>query len=95
MYYKTYSKKNNRNQQFFNSSKSCTFKILKKNFFSKNLSSRNSLSVLNEDDIETFKKDDNSLNSILDYSSLDNNIQKHKRDVYGFETPKKINYDYI
>ena len=92
-YYNKFSKNNNRNQQFFNSSKSCTsFNNLKKKFISK---SRNSLSVLNEDDIETFKKDDNSSNSILDYSSLDNNKQIPKSDIIFFETPKQINYDYI
>ena len=92
-YYNKFSKNNNRNQQFFNSSKCCTsFNNLKKKFISK---SRNSLSVLNEDDIETFKKDDNSSNSILDYSSLDNNIQIPKSDIIFFETPRQINYDYI
>ena len=80
-----------RNQQFFNSSKSCTsHNNLKKNFIS-----RNSISVLKEDDIETFKKDGNSLNSKIDYSPKDNNIQIPKNDICFYETQKQINYDYI
>ena len=92
-YYKTYFKNNTDKEKFLNSSKSCiTFNKQNQN----NLNSLNSLIILNEDDIETFKRENNSLNSISDSSSsLENNIQIPKSDKYFFESSKKINYDYI
>ena len=95
-YYKTYFKNNTDKvdkEKFLNSSKSCiTFNKQNQN----NLNSLNSLIILNEDDIETFKRENNSLNSISDSSSsLENNIQIPKSDKYFFESSKKITYDYI
>ena len=94
-YYKTYFKNNTDKEKFLNSSKSyITFNKHKHNI--RNLNSLNSLIILNEDDIETFKRENNSLNSISDSSSsLENNIQIPKSDKYFFESSKKITYDYI
>ena len=94
-YYKTYFKNNTNKEKPLNSSKSrITFNKHKHNI--RNLNSLNSLIILNEDDIETFKRENNSLNSISDSSSsLENNIQIPKSDKYFFESSKKITYDYI
>ena len=96
LYYRTHFKNNNNNQHFLNSSKSNkAFNNHRINFSSKNFSSRNSLVVLNEDDIETLKKGDNSFNSIQNIPSLGNFIKIPERDIHSFETPKQTIYDYI
>ena len=96
LHYRTHSKNNNNNHHFLNSSKSYkTFNNHRINFSSKNFSSRNSLIVLNEDDIETLKKGDNSFNSIQNIPSLGNFIKIPERDIHYFETPKQTTYDYI
>ena len=92
--YKTYYKNNNK--VFCNSTnRSITFNNKQNNFRSMNLSSPNSLSELNEDDIETYKKEDSTINSNLDLQCINNDIQIPKKNINFFEPDAPKNYEYI
>ena len=92
--YKTYNKAINKD--FCSSANhSITFNNKKNNFSSKNLSTPNSVSELNEDNIETCKKEDSTINSKFESTSLNNINHIPKKNIYLFEPDDSKNYDYI
>ena len=92
--YKTYY--NNIYKDFCHSANhSITFNNNIKNFCSKNLNTPNSVSEINEDDIETYKKEDSTINSKFESTSLININKISKKDIYIFEPGNSKNFDYI